>query len=71
MPDGSCETFVGKVFGTMVWPPRGKNGFGYDPAFLPEGGELTFGEMKPQDKHAISHRAKAFDQFIAACFERN
>lgn len=71
MPDGSCETFVGKVFGTMVWPPRGKNGFGYDPVFLPEGGELTFGEMKPQDKHAISHRAKAFDQFIAACFERN
>ena len=71
MPDGSCETFVGKVDGTMVWPPRGKNGFGYDPVFLPEGGELTFGEMKPQDKHAISHRAKAFDQFIAACFERN
>jgi len=71
LPDGTCETFEGKVFGTMVWPPRGDNGFGYDPVFLPEGGELTFGEMEPGDKHAISHRAKAFDQFVAACFERN
>lgn len=71
LPDGTCETFEGKVFGTMVWPPRGDNGFGYDPVFLPEGGELTFGEMTPEDKHAISHRAKAFDRFIAACFERN
>ena len=71
LPDGTCETWEGKVFGTMVWPPSGENGFGYDPVFLVEGGELTFGEMKPEDKHAISHRAKAFDQFVAACFERN
>lgn len=71
LPDGTCETYLGKVFGTMVWPPRGDNGFGYDPVFLPEGGELTFGEMAPEDKHAISHRAKAFDRFVAACFARN
>lgn len=71
MPDGTCETFEGKVFGTMVWPPRGENGFGYDPVFLPEGGELTFGEMEPEEKHAISHRARAFDLFVAKCFERN
>lgn len=72
MPHGTCETFEGKVFGTLVWPPRGDNGFGYDPVFLPEGGgDLTFGEMAPEDKHAISHRARAFDQFVANCFERN
>lgn len=71
MPDGTCETFEGKVFGTMVWPPRGDMGFGYDPAFVPENGELTFGEMVPEEKHAISHRARAFDLFVAKCFERN
>lgn len=70
-PGEECETFEGKVHGTLVWPPRGENGFGYDPVFLPEGGELTFGEMEPEDKHAISHRARAFDQFVASCFERN
>lgn len=70
-PGGECETFVGKVVGTLVWPPRGDNGFGYDPIFLPEGGTLTFGEMEPDDKQAISHRAKAFDQFVAACFDKS
>lgn len=70
-PGGECETFEGKVHGTLVWPPRGDNGFGYDPVFLPEGGEFTFGEMEPEDKHAISHRARAFDKFVASCFERN
>lgn len=68
-PDGHCETFEGRVEGVMVWPPRGDRGFGYDPAFLPDGSALTFGEMAPEAKHAISHRAHAFRQLIAACFD--
>jgi XTP/dITP diphosphohydrolase len=67
-PDGHTETFVGRVDGTMVWPPRGDNGFGYDPMFLPEGGTRTFGEMEPDAKHAISHRAPAFAQVMKSCF---
>jgi len=67
-PDGHVESFEGKVEGHLVWPMRGKNGFGYDPVFLPEGGDLTFGEMSPEAKHAISHRADAFAQLVAACF---
>jgi XTP/dITP diphosphohydrolase len=66
--DGHTETFVGRVDGEMVWPPRGGSGFGYDPMFLPRGGGLTFGEMEPAAKHAISHRARAFAQLAAACF---
>lgn len=68
-PDGHCETFEGRIDGIMVWPPRGDRGFGYDPAFLPEGSALTFGEMAPEAKHEISHRAEAFRQLIAACFD--
>ena len=68
-PDGHCETFEGTVEGTLVWPPRGDRGFGYDPVFLPAGGAETFGEMAPDAKHAISHRAQAFHQLTAACFE--
>ena len=67
-PDGHCETVEGRVDGTLVWPPRGNRGFGYDPVFLPTGGTETFGEMDPDAKHAISHRADAFRQLIAACF---
>lgn len=67
-PDGHVETFRGEVHGTLVWPPRGTRGFGYDPIFLPEGGTQTFGEMDPAAKHAISHRAIAFRKLIAACF---
>jgi XTP/dITP diphosphohydrolase len=66
-PDGHTETFLGRVDGTMVWPPRGDKGFGYDPMFVPDGGTLTFGEMDPDAKHAVSHRARAFAQVIAAC----
>jgi XTP/dITP diphosphohydrolase len=68
-PDGHTETFVGRVDGTAVWPPRGANGFGYDPLFLPEGGTETFGEMQPDAKHRVSHRARAFAQVMKSCFE--
>ena len=67
-PDGHCESFEGRVDGQMVWPPRGNRGFGYDPTFLPDGHGVTFGEMDPDLKHAISHRADAFHQLVAACF---
>lgn len=59
-PDGYTMEFEGRVDGRIVWPPRGANGFGYDPFFVPHGHELTFGEMEPEAKHAMSHRAKAF-----------
>ena len=65
-PDGHTDTFVGRVDGTTVWPPRGGRGFGYDPIFEPPAGTLTFGEMEPAQKHASSHRARAFAQFAAA-----
>ena len=65
-PDGDIESFEGKVHGTLVWPPRGANGFGYDPMFVATGMERTFGEIDPADKHAISHRAEAFRKLVAA-----
>ena len=65
-PDGHIETFQGKVFGTLVWPPRGANGFGYDAMFAAAGMDRTFGEIEPADKHAISHRAEAFRKLVAA-----
>lgn len=66
-PDGHVDIFEGRVEGRLVWPPRGTRGFGYDPIFVPEGGGLTFGEMEPDAKHAISHRADAFGKLAAAC----
>lgn len=69
-PDGHDETFLGACAGRLVWPPRGDRGFGYDPIFVPEGHGITFGEMEPEWKHAMSHRADAFRQLVAACFER-
>jgi XTP/dITP diphosphohydrolase len=63
-PDGRIESFEGKVFGYLAWPPRGSNGFGYDPMFVPHGHDQTFGEMEPEAKHAISHRAKAFELLV-------
>lgn len=66
-PDAAPQVFEGKVFGRLVWPPRGTRGFGYDPMFLPDDGTLTFGEMEPSAKHAISHRARAFAAFVEAC----
>jgi XTP/dITP diphosphohydrolase len=70
-PDGHMESFEGKVFGTITWPMRGEKGFGYDPIFVPEGFEVTFAEMEPAAKHAMSHRAHAFKQLIDACFKNN
>lgn len=66
-PDGQRESFEGRVDGTLVWPPRGDRGFGYDPIFLPQGESFTFGEMEPARKHAMSHRARAFAVLVAAC----
>ena len=67
-PDGHVESVEGRVYGDLVWPARGENGFGYDPIFVAEGYELTFGEMEAQAKHGISHRADAFTQLIKNCF---
>ena len=64
--DGQAETFEGRVDGILTWPPRGENGFGYDPLFVPMGHDITFGEMDPAEKHRMSHRAKAFEKFVAA-----
>ncbi len=68
-PGGESRSFEGKVFGHLVWPPRGGNGFGYDPMFVPDGAALTFGEMPPADKYAVSHRTRAFQAFRAACLD--
>lgn len=66
-PDGHVETFQGQVSGSICWPARGERGFGYDPIFIPNGYDITFGEMDPDAKHAMSHRADAFRQLLAAC----
>lgn len=66
-PDGEEVAFEGRVDGNIVWPPRGTRGFGYDPIFVPSGYSQTFGEMDPDQKHAMSHRARAFAQFVEAC----
>jgi XTP/dITP diphosphohydrolase len=76
-PDGHVEEFAATVDGILVWPPRGEQGFGYDPMFVPEGQSLTFGEMSSEEKHALppkgaglSHRARAFRKLAGACLER-
>ena len=68
-PGGEVRTFEGTVEGEIVWPPRGLAGFGYDPIFQPLGHAVTFGEMDPDAKHAISHRAEAFRKLVAECFK--
>jgi XTP/dITP diphosphohydrolase len=65
-PDGHVEWFEGRVDGTLVWPPRGDRGFGYDPMFVAHGMDQSFGEIDPEQKHAMSHRADAFRQLVAA-----
>ncbi|WP_417317268.1 RdgB/HAM1 family non-canonical purine NTP pyrophosphatase [Emcibacter sp.] len=69
LPEGHVESFEGRVYGTLVWPVRGDRGFGYDPMFQADGYDQTFGEMDPEEKHDISHRADAFRKLIKACFE--
>jgi XTP/dITP diphosphohydrolase len=76
-PDGHVEGFEATVNGTVVWPPRGDKGFGYDPVFVPDGHERTFGEMSSEEKHGLpprggglSHRARAFLKLAEACLER-
>ncbi|MHA1189743.1 MAG: RdgB/HAM1 family non-canonical purine NTP pyrophosphatase [Alphaproteobacteria bacterium] len=78
-PGGEPELFEGRIEGTLVWPPRGGKGFGYDPMFLPEGKSQTFGEMEAADKHGwaragetgLSHRARAFARFADQCLTRD
>jgi XTP/dITP diphosphohydrolase len=85
-PDGHVEEFEARVDGTLVWPPRGEKGFGYDPMFLPDGYTRTFGEMDSEEKHGLpaherieqpshsrglSHRARAFSKLAEACLERS
>eukprot|EP01037_Dinobryon_pediforme_P008167 gene8167-8251_t len=77
-PDGHVESVEGKIYGEIVWPPRGDAGFGYDPFFLPEGHDRTFGEMSAEEKHglpkdgglALSHRARAFQMLEKACLKK-
>ena len=64
-PGEETQIFEGRVFGTLNFPARGHKGFGYDPIFVPEGYRITFGEMDPKEKHAMSHRARAFAKFVA------
>jgi len=68
-PDGHVESFRGEVHGSVVFPPRGTRGFGYDPIFLPEGKTQTFGELDPATRMAVSHRTVAFRKLAAACFD--
>jgi XTP/dITP diphosphohydrolase len=75
-PDGRDDLYVGQVTGTMVWPPRGDKGFGFDPIFMPDGFDITFGEMPSSAKHSwspgqvgLSHRARAFAKFVEGALE--
>ncbi len=68
-PDGTCVVVEGRIDGQLVFPPRGDRGFGYDPIFLPDGYEQTFGEMSPEEKDAISHRARVFASLKAALID--
>ena len=66
-PGGNIQLFRGEVEGSLTWPPRGDRGFGYDPIFIPIGANLTFGEIDPEEKHRISHRARAFAKLVEHC----
>ncbi|NCC22789.1 MAG: RdgB/HAM1 family non-canonical purine NTP pyrophosphatase [Alphaproteobacteria bacterium] len=68
-PDGETELFEGRIDGTLVWPPRGEKGFGFDPMFVPEGEQDTFAEMDPGRKASMSHRSRAFAKLVQAVFE--
>jgi XTP/dITP diphosphohydrolase len=77
-PDGRDDLYIGKVTGTLVWPPRGDKGFGFDPVFMPDGFDITFGEMPSSSKHSwapgqvgLSHRARAFAKFVEGAIEQS
>jgi len=70
LPDGTCTVYEGQVSGSIVWPMRGTHGFGYDPIFMPDGFDITFGEMDPARKHEMSHRARAFEKFVREALTR-
>ena len=77
-PDGRDDLYEGKATGTLVWPPRGDKGFGFDPSFMPDGFDITFGEMPSSAKHSwapgqvgLSHRAKAFAKFVEGAIEQS
>ena len=65
-PDGRCETVEGRADGHLTWPPRGSHGFGYDPIFVPEGHERSFGQMRPEEKQPLTHRTRAFERLLAS-----
>ena len=67
-PDGEIAVFEGRVSGHLIWPPRGKLGFGYDPVFVPHGADQSFAGIAPEEKHAISHRADAFAKLGSSVF---
>src|SRR3954469_21834594 len=67
-PEGEIACFRGEVHGRLVWPPRGERGFGYDPIFVPDGYDMTFGEIDPDEQHRISPRARAFEKRVQECF---
>jgi XTP/dITP diphosphohydrolase len=67
-PDGHVESVEGRIQGTIIWPPSGDSGFGYDPIFRPQGQILTYAELSPEFKNADSHRARAFRALLAKCF---
>jgi XTP/dITP diphosphohydrolase len=69
-PDGDSVVYEGRIDGSLTWPPRGTLGFGYDPVFVPQGRDLTFAELDPEEKHRISHRADAFAKLVAEQFGR-
>lgn len=64
LPDKSTQVFEGRIDGTLIFPPRGEHGFGYDPIFIPDGYDITFAEMDSIKKHSMSHRARAFEKFL-------
>lgn len=68
-PDGEEISFTGEVHGTISWPPRGTDGFGYDPIFIPEGHARTFAQMTAEEKKSMSHRARAFEKLIQDVFQ--
>jgi len=69
VPGADTEVYEGRAYGALEFPPRGQYGFGYDPIFVPEGHRFTFAEMLPQAKHAISHRARAFEKFVKSALQ--